>query len=93
MKRSHARCKYCNARITWLKDRDNNNVPVDGHLNVTDGLWDIRMGKHQTKCSGPDYRTLPDPEPILLQQTGPGRVAIPAVNAPDLQKEAAKRKA
>jgi len=23
--------------------------------------------------------------------TGPGRVAIPAVNAPDLQKEAAKR--
>ena len=28
-----------------------------------------------------------------LQQTGPGRVAIPAVNAPDLQKEAAKRKA
>src|SRR5215470_2937295 len=28
-----------------------------------------------------------------LAQTGPGRVAIPAVNAPDLQKEAAKRKA
>ena len=27
-----------------------------------------------------------------LQQTGPGRVAIPAVNAPDLQKEAAKRR-
>ena len=28
-----------------------------------------------------------------LQHTGPGRIAIPAVNAPDLQKEAAKRKA
>src|SRR5258708_7693939 len=28
-----------------------------------------------------------------LTLTGPGRVAIPAVNAPDLQKEAAKRKA
>ena len=28
-----------------------------------------------------------------LAQTGPGRVAIPAVNAPDLAKEAAKRKA
>ena len=28
-----------------------------------------------------------------LQHTGPGRLAIPAVNAPDLQKEAAKRKA
>jgi limonene 1,2-monooxygenase len=27
-----------------------------------------------------------------LSQTGPGRVAIPAVNAPDLQKEAEKRK-
>ena len=27
-----------------------------------------------------------------LQQTAPGRIAIPAVNAPDLQKEAAKRK-
>jgi limonene 1,2-monooxygenase len=27
-----------------------------------------------------------------LQHTGPGRVAIPAVNAPDLQKEAEKRK-
>ena len=26
-----------------------------------------------------------------LKVTGPGRVAIPAVNAPDLQKEAAKR--
>jgi limonene 1,2-monooxygenase len=28
-----------------------------------------------------------------LGDTGPGRIAIPAVNAPDLQKEAAKRKA
>ena len=28
-----------------------------------------------------------------LQHTGPGRVAIPTINAPDLQKEAAKRKA
>jgi limonene 1,2-monooxygenase len=28
-----------------------------------------------------------------LAHTGAGRVAIPAVNAPDLQKEAAKRKA
>ena len=28
-----------------------------------------------------------------LAQTGPGRVAIPTINAPDLQKEAAKRKA
>ena len=27
-----------------------------------------------------------------LPLTGPGRVAIPPVNAPDLQKEAAKRK-
>jgi limonene 1,2-monooxygenase len=27
-----------------------------------------------------------------LQHTGPGRVAIPTINAPDLQKEAAKRK-
>src|SRR5215212_5923333 len=27
-----------------------------------------------------------------LQQTGPGRVAIPTINAPDLQKEAEKRK-
>jgi limonene 1,2-monooxygenase len=26
-----------------------------------------------------------------LPLTGPGRVAIPAVNAPDLQKEAAKQ--
>ena len=28
-----------------------------------------------------------------LAHTGPGRVAIPTINAPDLQKEAAKRKA
>ena len=28
-----------------------------------------------------------------LPLTGPGRVAIPTINAPDLQKEAAKRKA
>ena len=28
-----------------------------------------------------------------LPLTGPGRVAIPPINAPDLQKEAAKRKA
>jgi limonene 1,2-monooxygenase len=28
-----------------------------------------------------------------LTLTGPGRVAIPTINAPDLQKEAAKRKA
>jgi len=28
-----------------------------------------------------------------LPLTGPGRVAIPAVNAPDLQKEAAKQQA
>jgi limonene 1,2-monooxygenase len=28
-----------------------------------------------------------------LSLTGPGRVAIPAVNAPDLQKEAARLKA
>ena len=28
-----------------------------------------------------------------LAVTGPGRVAIPTINAPDLQKEAAKRKA
>ena len=27
-----------------------------------------------------------------LQHTGPGRIAIPPVNAPDLQKEAAKLK-
>ena len=27
-----------------------------------------------------------------LQHTGPGRVAIPTVNAPDLQKEKAKQK-
>ena len=27
-----------------------------------------------------------------LVDTGPGRVAIPSANAPDLQKEAAKRK-
>jgi len=27
-----------------------------------------------------------------LSLTGPGRVAIPTINAPDLQKEAAKRK-
>ena len=30
---------------------------------------------------------------LRCRKTGPGRVAIPAVNAPDLQKEAAKRKA
>jgi limonene 1,2-monooxygenase len=34
-----------------------------------------------------------DKAAAALAQTGPGRVAIPAVNAPDLQKEAAKRKA
>ena len=34
-----------------------------------------------------------DKAAAALQHTGPGRVAIPAVNAPDLQKEAAKRKA
>jgi hypothetical protein len=28
-----------------------------------------------------------------LPLAGPGRVAIPSINAPDLQKEAAKRKA
>jgi limonene 1,2-monooxygenase len=28
-----------------------------------------------------------------LPLTGPGRVAIPTINAPDLQQEAAKRKA
>ena len=34
-----------------------------------------------------------DKAAAALQHTGPGRIAIPAVNAPDLQKEAAKRKA
>src|SRR5882672_1812704 len=34
-----------------------------------------------------------DKAAAALSVTGPGRVAIPAVNAPDLQKEAAKRKA
>ncbi|MFL6789863.1 MAG: flavin-dependent oxidoreductase, partial [Bradyrhizobium sp.] len=34
-----------------------------------------------------------DKAAAALTLTGPGRVAIPAVNAPDLQKEAAKRKA
>jgi limonene 1,2-monooxygenase len=34
-----------------------------------------------------------DKAAAALPLTGPGRVAIPAVNAPDLQKEAAKRKA
>jgi limonene 1,2-monooxygenase len=28
-----------------------------------------------------------------LPLTGPGRIAIPTINAPDLQKEAAKRQA
>jgi limonene 1,2-monooxygenase len=32
-------------------------------------------------------------EAAALPLTGPGRVAIPPINAPDLQKEAAKRKA
>jgi len=32
-----------------------------------------------------------DKAAAALTVTGPGRVAIPAVNAPDLQKEAAKR--
>jgi limonene 1,2-monooxygenase len=34
-----------------------------------------------------------DKAAAALAHTGPGRVAIPAVNAPDLQQEAAKRKA
>jgi limonene 1,2-monooxygenase len=34
-----------------------------------------------------------DKAAAALQQTGTGRVAIPAVNAPDLAKEAAKQKA
>jgi limonene 1,2-monooxygenase len=34
-----------------------------------------------------------DKAAAALAQTGPGRVAIPAVNAPDLQREAAKQKA
>ena len=34
-----------------------------------------------------------DKAAAALSLTGPGRVAIPTVNAPDLQKEAAKRKA
>src|SRR6201996_9350344 len=34
-----------------------------------------------------------DKAAAALAQTGPGRVAIPAVNAPDLQKAAAKQKA
>jgi limonene 1,2-monooxygenase len=34
-----------------------------------------------------------DKAAAALAHTGPGRVAIPAVNAPDLQKEAAKQKA
>ena len=34
-----------------------------------------------------------DKAAAALAHTGPGRVAIPAVNAPDLQEEAAKRKA
>ena len=34
-----------------------------------------------------------DKAAAALQHTGPGRVAIPTVNAPDLQKEAAKQKA
>ena len=34
-----------------------------------------------------------DKAAVALSMTGPGRAAIPAVNAPDLQKEAAKRKA
>ena len=33
-----------------------------------------------------------DKAAAALPLTGPGRVAIPTVNAPDLQKEAAKRK-
>jgi limonene 1,2-monooxygenase len=34
-----------------------------------------------------------DKAAAALPLTGPGRVAIPTINAPDLQKEAAKRKA
>jgi limonene 1,2-monooxygenase len=34
-----------------------------------------------------------DKAAAALHLTGPGRVAIPTINAPDLQKEAAKRKA
>jgi limonene 1,2-monooxygenase len=34
-----------------------------------------------------------DKAAAALSLTGPGRVAIPTINAPDLQKEAAKRKA
>jgi len=33
-----------------------------------------------------------DKAAAALQHTGPGRIAIPAVNAPDLRKEAAKVK-
>ena len=33
-----------------------------------------------------------DKAAAALPLTGPGRVAIPTINAPDLQKEAAKRK-
>jgi limonene 1,2-monooxygenase len=33
-----------------------------------------------------------DKAAAALPLTGPGRAAIPAVNAPDLQKEAAKQK-
>jgi limonene 1,2-monooxygenase len=33
-----------------------------------------------------------DKAAAALAHTGPGRVAIPAVNAPDLQEEAAKRR-
>jgi limonene 1,2-monooxygenase len=34
-----------------------------------------------------------DKAAAALSVTGPGRVAIPTINAPDLQKEAAKQKA
>jgi limonene 1,2-monooxygenase len=34
-----------------------------------------------------------DKAAAALPLTGPGRVAIPTINAPDLQKEAAKQKA
>jgi limonene 1,2-monooxygenase len=34
-----------------------------------------------------------DKAAAALAVTGPGRVAIPTINAPDLQKEAAKQKA
>lgn len=77
MKQKGARCKKCNKPITWLRTRENKWMPVDGHIRVSDGYWDMRMGNHWSTCvHAEDVKAPREPEPVPLQMLAPGEYQV-----------------